>query len=75
MCLTIPGRIIEIQGDKAVISYGSEKREARLLDESFKAGDYVVVANKIIIERVSEQEAAEAIEAWKQAMKNEEDLL
>lgn len=73
MCLTIPGKIIEINGDKAVVSYGTETREARLLDDSFQAGDYVIVANKIIIERISEQEAMEATEEWNKAIQTEKE--
>ncbi|MDO8740782.1 MAG: HypC/HybG/HupF family hydrogenase formation chaperone [Candidatus Woesearchaeota archaeon] len=64
MCLAIPGKIIEIKEDKVIVDYGSEKREARLLDKSFKVGDYVIVGGKIVLDRISEQEALEAIKAW-----------
>lgn len=64
MCLAIPGRIIEIDGEKVIVDYGSEKREARLLDKNFKVGDYVIVGGKIVLDKISEQEALEAIKAW-----------
>ncbi|HLC73371.1 MAG TPA: HypC/HybG/HupF family hydrogenase formation chaperone [Candidatus Nanoarchaeia archaeon] len=31
MCLAIPGKIIEIKNDIALIDYGSEKRQAKIM--------------------------------------------
>lgn len=64
MCYAIPGRIIEIKGDIAFVDYSDERREARLLDETFKVGDYVYVGNKIVLDKVPEKEALKAIKAW-----------
>lgn len=58
MCLAIPGKIIEISKDKFVIDYGSEKRKAFMsVVEDLRAGDYVIVNNKIIISRVDKEQA------------------
>jgi len=38
MCLTIPGRIIKIEGDVTTWDYGSEKREARIVEGDFGVG-------------------------------------
>jgi len=68
MCLAIPGKIIEINGDEAVISYGEVKRKARLLDTDFKVGDYVIINSKIVIQKIPENEALESIKLWKNAI-------
>lgn len=56
MCLAIPGKIIEIRDNVAVIDYGSEKREARIVEGDFKIGDFVIVQGRIIIEKVPEEQ-------------------
>jgi len=60
MCLAVPGKIIEIKDDIAIVDYGSEKREARIVEEGFKIGDYVIVQGKIVIDKVPENE----VEQW-----------
>ena len=68
MCLAIPGKIIEIKGAKAIVEYGKEKREARLLNDDIHVGDYVVVQNKLILQSIPESEALESIKLWKKAL-------
>ncbi len=72
MCLAFPGKIVEIKGEDAVVDYGDEKREARLLNKDIKLGDYVVVQNKLILQKVPEKQALEAIKLWKEALENED---
>ncbi|MBU0760131.1 MAG: HypC/HybG/HupF family hydrogenase formation chaperone [Nanoarchaeota archaeon] len=38
MCLTIPRKIVEIEEDKAIVDYGSEKREAKIVEGDFGVG-------------------------------------
>mgnify|MGYP001269655894 FL=1 len=68
MCLAIPGKIIEIANNEAIISYGEVKRKARLLDTNFKIGDYVIINSKIVLQKVPENEALESIKLWKNAL-------
>lgn len=65
MCLTIPGKIVSIEGDKAVISYPGERREARIVVGDYKVGDYVFVSEKIIVQKVPEEEALVSLRGWK----------
>lgn len=65
MCLAIPGKIIEIHGDTARIDYGSEKREARIVEGSFQVGDFVIVQGKIVIEKVP----PEQVKGWLDLLK------
>ena len=66
MCLAIPGKIIEIKNDIALIDYGSEKRQAKIIIGDFKVNDYVIVQGKIIIEKVPEEQ----VQAWLNLLKN-----
>ncbi|MBU0977144.1 MAG: HypC/HybG/HupF family hydrogenase formation chaperone [Nanoarchaeota archaeon] len=65
MCLTIPGRIIKIEGDIATLDYGSEKREAKIVEGDYKIGDCVLVQAKIVVEKVSEEQMAGWLEVLK----------
>ena len=71
MCLAIPGKITEIKEGIATVDYGEEKREAKLINEDIKVGDYVVVQSKLILQSISEKEAIESIKLWKKALENE----
>jgi len=62
MCLAIPGKIVKLKGGKAIIDYNGELREASVIEGKFKAGDYVIVQGKIIIEKVPKAQ----IRKWKE---------
>ena len=64
MCLAIPLRIAEIEGNEAVGERNGIRRKIRVdfLREP-KVGDYVIVHAGFAIERLSEKEALESIEA------------
>ena len=72
MCLAIPGKIIEINGNTAIVKYEEEKRKVKLLNPEIKVGDYVVVQNKLILQSIPEKDALESIKLWKEALKNED---
>lgn len=56
MCLAIPGKIIEIKDKTATIDYSGIKREARIINGNYQVGDVVIVSNKIIVEKIDEDE-------------------
>ena len=66
MCLSIPGKLVQIGENKFIIDYGSEKREAIMsVISDLKVGDYVIVSNKIIITSVPEEQAIKYLELIK----------
>ncbi|MFH1638212.1 MAG: HypC/HybG/HupF family hydrogenase formation chaperone [Candidatus Woesearchaeota archaeon] len=67
MCIAIPGKIVEIKGKKAVIDYGTEKREARILEDKYKVGDYVIVQLRTVVQKLDEDVAKKALEIWNEA--------
>jgi len=62
MCLSIPGKVIEIGNNRFVIDYHSEKRVVNISLVDVHLGDYVIVSNKIIITKVSEENAKKFFE-------------
>ena len=67
MCLSVPGKIVKIKGNIASIDYGSEKREAKIIEGDLKVGDFVIVQNKVIVEKISEEQVA----GWLNLLKSE----
>lgn len=68
MCLGVPGKIVKIDGDIATIDYGVEKRKATLLEYDYCIGDYVLVQAKIVVMKVSENEAKEALKLYNNSL-------
>ncbi len=68
MCLQIPGKVIEIKKNKAIIDYDIEKREAVIVDVKPKIGDWVLVVGQFIVDIVPEEHAKLSLEHWKKTM-------
>lgn len=65
MCLAVPLKLTEINGNTAIGESLGMRREIRVdfIPEP-KIGDYVIVHAGFAIERLPEQQALEDIEAW-----------
>ena len=64
MCLTVPARVLEVRGSRAVVESRGWRRE---VDASFLTpdeGDYVLVQSGVILQVLEEEEALEALQAW-----------
>ena len=57
MCVAAPGKVIEINGDTAVVDYNSNKVNANKGIVEVKVGDYVLVHAGLIIQVIPEDEA------------------
>lgn len=64
MCLAVPGKVLEIDGDRAKVDYGGVVREANISLVPAKVGDYVVVHAGFAIEIMDTDEAEKVIELW-----------
>ncbi len=60
MCLAIPGKITEINGDTALIDYDCVKKKANISFIDCKVGDYVLVHVGFAIQKVDEEKARDA---------------
>lgn len=67
MCLAIPLKITEINGNTATGEAMGMSREIRVdFIPQPKIGDYVIVHAGFAIERLPEQQAMEDLEAWEE---------
>jgi hydrogenase expression/formation protein HypC len=62
MCLSIPVRIVSIDGSMAEVSAGGTlfKAGLHMIDDA-KVGDYVLLHAGFAIQKISEEEAAETL--------------
>ena len=62
MCLAIPSKIVEINGEMAKIDVAGVQREASLvMVEDVRLGDYVIVHAGFAIHKIDEAEAEESL--------------
>lgn len=66
MCLAIPGKIIEKDGNEGVVDYDGARIKVRLDLVDADVGDYVIVHTGFAIDTLSEEDALESIELWRQ---------
>ncbi len=63
MCLAIPGKIVEIQGNMAKVDVGGLSRDISLdLCPDVSVGEYVLVHTGFAIQKVDETEAEETLD-------------
>ena len=72
MCLAVPARIIELDGDKAVVDgMGNQFKARTSLLQDVKLGDLVLVHAGFAISRIDEQEARETWELLAKMKENQ----
>lgn len=65
MCLSIPGKIVEIDGIKAVADILGASREISLeLVEGIELGDYVLIHAGCAIQKLDKEEAQNTIDLF-----------
>ena len=67
MCLSIPGKIIEINGDTAEVSVGGTivKVGVQMID-NVKEGDFVLVHAGFALQKIDEKEALETLKLFRE---------
>ena len=67
MCLSIPAKVLSIEGDLAKVSIGDNKFSVGLqLIEYVAIGDYVLIHSGFIIQKISKEDADIATELYNQ---------
>ena len=67
MCLAIPMKVIELNGQQAIVEQEGVTRNIRVdFLENLQLGEYVLVHAGVAIERIGEEEAAETLELIKE---------
>jgi hydrogenase expression/formation protein HypC len=67
MCLSIPARVVSVDGEMADVSVGGAIFRAGLqMVENVKVGDYVLLHAGFAIERLNEEDALETLRLLKE---------
>jgi len=63
MCLGVPGRVVEVNGDLAVVDFWGVRKQVRLdvVDEPVQCGDYVLNHVGFAIRRIPDAEIGETL--------------
>ena len=69
MCLAIPAKVIEKNGDTAKVDFGNETtREINIALVDVSVGEYVIVHAGFAIEVLDEAEAKETLRLWSELL-------
>ncbi|MEM1581524.1 MAG: HypC/HybG/HupF family hydrogenase formation chaperone [Candidatus Bathyarchaeia archaeon] len=72
MCLAIPAKILEVNGDLARVDFGGGViREVNVMLVDAKVGDYVLVHAGYAIQVLDERDAEETLELWREILETE----
>ena len=71
MCLAVPEKIIEIKDKEVTVDYGYEQRKGKIVQGSYKEGDYVIVQAGIVVQKIGKEEAEEALRHFNEVIKEE----
>ena len=66
MCLAIPGRVVEKEGNRALVDYGGVQRNVRVDVVDAKVGDWVYVHAGYAIQVLDEEEAEKTLELFRE---------
>jgi len=69
MCLAIPGKVIKVEKEFAIVDYSGEQRKANIELVDIKPGDFVIVQAQFVVQKIPKKEAVEAIKLWQENIK------
>ena len=74
MCLGVPGRVLSIDGDTALVDFWGVRKEVRLdvVDEPVAVGDYVLNHVGFAIRRIPASQAAETLALYEAVLAAED---
>ena len=74
MCLAIPAKVKQIEGDKAKVDFGEGVlRQVNVALVNAKVGDYVLVHAGYAIQLMDEKEALETLSLWNEILASEKE--
>jgi hydrogenase expression/formation protein HypC len=74
MCLGVPGRVVEVCGDTALVDFWGVRRETRLdvVDQPVAPGDYILNHVGFAIRKIPEAEIGETLALYELLLKEAE---
>ena len=72
MCLAIPAKVLEVQGDVAKVDFGQGiVRDVNVMLVEARVGEYVLVHAGYAIQAIDEEAAEETLRLWEEILKYE----
>lgn len=69
MCLAIPAKVLEVNGDVAKVDFGQGvAREVNVMLVNAKVGEYVLVHAGYAIETLDQEAAEESLKMWRELL-------
>lgn len=73
MCLAIPAKVLEVQGDVAKVDFGERiVRDVNVTLVEARVGEYVLVHAGYAIQVIDQEEAEETLRLWEEILKYSE---
>ena len=73
MCLAIPAKVIEVQGDMAKVDFGQKiVRDVNVMLVEAHVGEYVLVHAGYAIQVIDQEAAEETLRLWEEILKYDE---
>lgn len=75
MCLGVPGKVLEVRGEVALVDFFGVHRETRLdvVDEPVRPGDYILNHVGFAIRKIPAEEIGETLELYETLLREAED--
>ncbi len=69
MCLAVPAKVLEVNGDSALVEFGGARRRVNItLIDTLTEGDYVLIHVGYAIQRMNSNEAQETLRIWEEIL-------
>lgn len=66
MCVAVPGKVIEVYEDEALVEFIESKKKVNIaLINDVKVGDYLLIHVGIAIEKIDKDEGEKTVEIFK----------
>jgi len=62
MCLSVPGKVVEVREDEIVLEYPGEVRRVEVSLVDLEVGDFCIVAGGIVVDRIEKKRAEKFLE-------------
>jgi hydrogenase expression/formation protein HypC len=73
MCLAVPAKVLEVNGDLAKVDFGQGiVREVNVMLVEARVGEYVLVHAGYAIQMIDREEAEETLRLWDEILKFEQ---
>lgn len=67
MCVAIPGKVIKVLGEEAIIGFGNITKQVNImLIEGVKVDDYLIIHGGCAINKISKEEGEETIRIFRE---------